>query len=205
MAERLYEKYYAGDRERRGLFVAIAKRYQPKRVLYPGGFIHVAASFEFPSVVYVDNDRQARRFFAKPEQVSALVTNRKTYDEAAEIQFFGQSYESPLDLPDNSFDLLISLYAGFISAPCRRYLKVGGLLVVNNSHADAGLASIDANYALVGVVVGRGDRLRVAEDNLDQYLIPKKSEPVTELLLRTRGRGIAYTKAATAYVFERVK
>ena len=33
-----------------------------------------------------------------------------------------------------------------------RYLKVGGILAVNNSHGDAGLASIDPDYEFIGVI-----------------------------------------------------
>lgn len=47
------------------------------------------------------------------------------------------------------FDLLISQYAGFISDTCINYLKVNGYLLVNNSHADAGLAAIDKDYKLL--------------------------------------------------------
>ena len=36
-------------------------------------------------------------------------------------------------------DVLLSQYAGFISEPCKGYLRAGGVLVANNSHGDARL------------------------------------------------------------------
>jgi len=200
----LFERYYGGEKLRRGLFDAIAAWRPPERALYPGGFIHVAASFIFPSVTYVDTDRNAKRFFAQMDDVQRLVSQHKDYEAAPHIGFHGSSYESPIDEEDESFDLLISLYAGFISTPCKRYLRRGGVLVINNSHADAGLASIDPEYEFIGVVRGRGDAQRVDTTDLDTYFRPKKEQVVTEALLRERGRGIAYTRTAPAYLFQRV-
>lgn len=202
--EKLYEKHYAGDKARRGLFDALAIWRSWERVLYPGGFIHVTASFVFPSVAYVDNDHNAKRFFSQMEQVLSFVERNKVYQEAPELRFHGASYETDFDEPEGSFDLLISLYAGFISKSCKRYLKVGGILVANNSHGDAGLASIDPEYQLIGVVQGRGDRLFVKEDDLDAYFKPNKETNVTEELLLKLGRGIGYTKTAPAYLFRKM-
>ena len=200
-----YARYYDGDRARAGLFHALAAWNRPKRVLYPGGFIHVTASFVFPSVTYVDMDRQAARFFADLDAVHAFVDQHKVYEGPCQIAFHGQSYEDPLSEDDGSFDLLLSLYAGFISAPCKRYLAVGGVLAANNSHGDAGLASVDPDFEFIGVVRGRGDALKVDTEALDRWLKPKRDIEVTEALLRERGRGIGYTKTATAYLFRRVR
>lgn len=203
-ADHLYERYYGGEKARRGLFDAVAAWRPPERVLYPGGFLHVTASFVFPSVTYVDTDRNAKRFFRDPDDVLTLVGRHKAYEVEPHVAFHGQSYEEPLPEEDGSFDLMLSLYAGFISAPCKRYLAIGGVLVVNNSHADAGLASIDPDYELIGAVTGHGDALRVDETGLGRWFHPKKPIEVTETLLRDRGRGLGYTKTATAYVFRRV-
>ena len=146
--QHLYEKHYAGEKARRGFSDALAVWRQPDRVLYPGSFIHVTASLVFPSVVYVDNDRNAKRFFSKMDDVVSFVVRHKVYNETPMMAFHSSSYEADLPEPNGSFDLLISLYAGFISKPCKRYLKRGGILAVNNSHGDAGLASIDPDIAV---------------------------------------------------------
>lgn len=201
----LYERYYGGAKARRGFFDAIASVQSPERVLYAGSFIHVTASFVFPKVTYVDVDRQSKRFFKEHADVLRFVEKRASYPQASELDFVGCSYEEPLPLDDASFDLLVSLYAGFISKPCKRYLRVGGVLAVNNSHGDAGLASIDPDYALIGVIKGRGDMLRVSEDDLDAYLVPKKPVELSEDYFRRRGRGIAYTRPAAGYLFRRLR
>jgi len=203
--EDLYEKYYAGKKARRELFDALAAWRSWERVLYPGSFIHVTASFVFPSVVYVDNNCKAKHFFSRVESVLSFVERYRVYPNVPEIGFHGVSYEAEFEEPENSFDLLISLYAGFISKPCKRYLKVGGVLAVNNSHGDAGLASINPDYQLIGVVRGRGHRFCVMEGRLDDYFKPKKETRVTEELLRNLGHGIAYTKTAPAFLFRRVR
>ncbi len=203
--ESLYDRYYGGDKARRGLFDAVAAWRSFDRVLYPGSFVHVTAAFVFPAVVFVDTDRRAARFFAEQKDVVALVRHHKQHAGEPNIRFHSSSYDVPLAEPDGSFNLLISLYAGFISAACKRYLAVGGTLLVNNSHGDAGLAQLDEDYALVGVVVGRGDRLRVREDGLDAYFQSKRPVDVTPELLRERGRGLGYRKTATAYLFRRVR
>ena len=104
---------------------------------------------------------------------------------------------------EESFDLLVSLYASFISEACTRYLRVGGTLLVNPSHGDAAMASIDPRYELSGVVTSRSGDYRVTTENLDSYLVPKKPVDITPELLHERGRGIAYSKSPFAYLFER--
>lgn len=203
IVDSLYEKYYGGDKARHGVFSALASWCSPKRVLYPGSFIHVNASFLFPSVTYVDTDKNAKRFFKYPNEVLSLIEQNKVYAETPEFKFYGCSYNSPLDEEDGSFDMLISLYAGFISEPCKRYLASGGILVVNNSHADAGLVSIDKDFELVGVLKGQNDKYSISEENLSEYFHPKKDIKVTEAYLKESGKGVGYTKTAPVYLFKK--
>jgi hypothetical protein len=197
----LYERHYGGDKARAALFHLVREWLGPARVMYAGSFIHVAASFAFQSVTYVDTDRNARRFFAEPDEVRALVNRHKAYPEEPEIVFHGISYEEALPEPDESFDLLVSLYAGFISDPCRRYLRPGGILLANNSHGDAALAQLSPHYELAAVVLGSGEQLRISEVDLDSYFVPKRNVTVTEEMIRETGRGVAYSKPAVAYLF----
>lgn len=111
------------------------------------------------------------------------------------------------------FDLLISLYAGFISECCARYLKVGGTLLVNPSHGDAAMASLDPRYALAGVVHQitpeaeartSACTYRVDTTDLESYMIPKNPRTITVESLRRSNRGVVYTKSPFAYLFSRV-
>ena len=60
------------------------------------------------------------------------------------------SYTAGFAEAEKSFDLLISQYAGFVSQHCKKYLKIGGILLVNNSHGDASMAKLDDDYKFVG-------------------------------------------------------
>ena len=110
-----------------------------------------------------------------------------------------------LALEPESFDLLISLYAGFISEACGHLLRVGGILLVNSSDGDAALAALDERFELKAVVTSSDGRYAVTNTNLDSYMVPKKPQPITAEKLKTSGRGIAYTKTPFAYLFKRVR
>jgi hypothetical protein len=193
---------HQGDRLR--LFTAVAGAVDATRVLYPGSFVDIAPSFVFPSVTYVDVDRRADRFFADADGTDEIIAANVADDRPRSVTFLNRDYRDDLDLQEHSFDLLISLYAGFISEHCTRYLRVGGRLLANSSHGDAAMASVDPRYELIAVITSRDDRYRVDATDLDTYLIPKKSQAITAELLHELGRGIAYTRSPFAYLFRRV-
>ncbi len=76
--------------------------------------------------------------------------------------------------------------------------------MVNASHGDAAMASIDPLYQLRGVVVSRSGDYSIRTSELDQYMVPTRHVEVTTDLLRASGRGIAYTTSPFAYLFERM-
>lgn len=201
---RLWEKQdrHVGDRFR--LFSTVATAVEAQRVLYPGSYVDVAPSFVWPDVVYVDVDRRAGQFFADTAGVDELLVEHGVDPTSRSIRFVEADYSEPLDLADGQFDLLVSLYAGFVSEACTRYLRIGGTLLVNPSHGDAAMASIDPRYRLRGVVTSGSGEYRVIESGLDEYLVPKSDAEVTTESLHASGRGVAYAKPAFAYLFERV-
>ncbi len=194
---------HEGDRWR--LFAAIGEVIGATRVLYPGSFVDLAPSFVWPSVTYVDSDRRAKRFYDDVDGVGEIIAEHDPVTSEPEAVFIAADYTTDLGLEDESFDLLISLYAGFVSEHCTRYLRVGGTLLVNPSHGDVGMASIDKSYELSGVVTSRTGTYRVHQDNLDSYLEPKKPVELSTDLLHKSGRGVPYTKPAFAYLFTRVR
>lgn len=101
--------------ERRGLFDLIQARYSCREVLYPGSSIHITPSLYFPHVVYVDQSEPAAQFFGAEKPLLEFVNCHKTYKQATYIRFLQQDYSTPLPLMDNSFDLLLALFAGGIS------------------------------------------------------------------------------------------
>lgn len=193
---------HQGDRRR--LFSAVSQAIDAETVFYPGSYIDLAPSFVFGSVTYLDADKRAPGFFADTEGILEIVAEHQGPLEP-DITFIHADYTTPLDLPDEHFDLLVSLYAGFISEYCTQHLKIGGTLLVNPSHGDAAMASIDSRYVFAGVVHSRSGSYRVDTEDLDAYLIPKKPQPITVETLHSSGRGIGYTKSPFAYLFTRVE
>ncbi len=208
MSTHVFRSYVAAYEDsggdRLGLFTLMAERFDCRSALYPGSFDHVTPAFVFPVTCFVDMDTEAARFFADPG-VKELVALRKVYAEAPRIRFCETDYERGLPEAEASFDLLISLNAGFVSQHCKQYLKVGGILLVNNLHGDASMARLDSDYVLVGAINRRGARFSLVEKDLSTYFVPKRDVEVTqEHLARTR-RGVAFTRRAFAYAFQRVR
>ncbi|MFC2021042.1 hypothetical protein ACFLU1_04535 [Chloroflexota bacterium] len=200
----LYNKYYRdNDNENIGQFVILAEKFNVKNALYPGSFVHIAPSLVFPKVTYIDTDKRTKTFFSD-SQVSDYINNHKRYVEDSSFILLPEDYrKEDLNLSER-FDVLISQYAGFISKYCTRFLKVNGLLLVNNSHGDAGMASIDKRYKLIGVLNRKSQIYSYSDKNLDSYFIPKKEVPITEEYLESIGKGIGYTKSPTSYLFRKM-
>lgn len=200
----LYNKHFIqSNREMTHLFVVLKKKYNIGSAIYPGSFVHISPAFIFPVTAFIDNDRRVAGFFAD-EAVLTMVSEKKKYKEAPTIHAFQQKYEKETTLEEESFDLMISQYAGFISQSCKKYLKIGGVLLVNNSHADAGLAHLDDDYQLIGVANHTKDKWRISEEELDEYFVPKKgAHPSKKSLLATM-KGVGYAKTASNYIFRRV-
>ena len=202
----LYRKEYIEKQfERMDLFLQIKDKYRVENALYPGSYVHITPSFVFPQVVYVDSDKNAKKFFSDPEPVFRFIEEKKKYQTKPSLRFIHGDYSESLDLHENCFDLLISQWAGPVSQSCKKYLKPGGILLVNNSHADAGIAYLDSDYKLVASVRINNGKYNISGMKLEEYFIPKTDKSVTiESLLRS-GRGIAYTKSANSYLFKKTE
>lgn len=201
----LYEKFFVDrDFERLDLFQLLAEKYGIESALYPGSFVHITPSFVFPVTVYVDTDKKAKKFFNDPA-IYDFIAKRKIYSQNAYVTFYAMDFKNDLGLNEQSFDLLISQYAGFVSQHCKQYLKIGALLLVNNSHGDASMASIDNDYEFIAVVNKSKGKHRLTEKNLDGYFIPKSNMKITKEYLEKIQKGIGYSKSASDYVFRRIR
>jgi len=154
--------------------------------------------------VYIENFKKAVAFFARSELLD-FVNSKKKYDKKPIIRFHNSDYMKPVKEKDKSFDLLISQYAGFVSKHCKNYLKVGGLLLVNNSHGDASMAYLDDNFEFIGVFYKSKIKFYLTTKNLNKYFIPKKDIEITAEYLEKIQRGIGYTKTGSHYLFEKVE
>ena len=199
----LWEKQdqHKGDRWR--LFQAVSAALPSQKVLYCGSYVDVAPSFVFDDVTYADVDKRAAQFFADEEGVGDIISEHAGSSDA-KVQFIAGDY-TKLDLERQSFDMLISLYAGFISEPCGKFLRMGGVLLVNPSHGDAALAALDPRFELIGVVTSASGKYKVDFEHLERFMIPKKPQTITRDTIKKSNRGIGYTKSPFAYLFKRVR
>lgn len=204
----LYEKYHVepGD-ERRGLFRILREEFRCVVGLYPGCYVHVTPSFYLPTVIYVDTAPRARHFFRSGAALR-VIDEQKTFPGPATVRFHPQDYRLPLPVEDGTVDLLVSQYAGFVSDACSRYLRAGGLLVVNNSHGDAGLASVDPAFELVGVFLRDDDHFRLSTDRLGDYFVRTSAAPLPDRrdirdYLKGLDHPLSYRKAADDYLFRK--
>lgn len=205
-AQEIYKKYFIDKHlERRDLFKAFTEQFGIGNTLYPGSFTHITASFFIPEVVYVDTDKQAIRFFKDTQAVQGMIDANKIYPQAARFSFLAEDFRSHLDLIDENFDLMFSQYSGIISQYCKRYLKIGGFLLTNNSHADAGVAILDKDYELIAVTHEQQGRTVISDKDLQAYCKPKKAEKHSIESLMKLGKGIKYEQSADNYIFKRIK
>jgi hypothetical protein len=201
----LYKQYFVdkGD-ERFGLFKLLAERFNIKSGLYPGSFVHITPSLVIQHMVYVDMDKRCKSFF-KSEKTKAFVETKKEYEKPAFFCFSQKDFTQGLQEEKESFDLLISLYAGFVSKYCGKYLRPGKILIANNSHGDAPLAYLDGGYSFIGAVKRNGNRFSYSENGLDTYFLPKSKKPLDAETIENTMKGPAYTNTAYAYVFRKKK
>ena len=191
---------HEGDRLR--LFTAVDQAIEAERVLYPGSFVDIAPSFVWTDVTYNDLDKRVPGFFADEDGVAEIIAAHDADPGATALRFLPGDYRE-LDVKAKSVDLLISLYAGFISEACGHAVRDGGWLLVNASHGDAAMASIDDRFELAAVVESHSGDYRVRTANLDAYLVPRKPVDLTPAYLHELGRGIRYTRSPFAYLFRR--
>jgi hypothetical protein len=191
-----------GD-ERLGLFRLLTGIFCIRTGLYPGCFVHFTPSFVISQMVYVDMDKRCEAFF-RSEKRMAFYDRRKEYEKKASYRFYKQDFSDDILEKEGSFDILFSLYAGFISKYCVKYLKKGKILLANNSHGNAPLACLDKSYELIGAVKRDGNNFYFTDKDLYSYFIPKGKKAFDKETIEKTMKGPAYTWSAYAYVFRKV-
>ena len=159
-------------------FRLVGESFGCRRVLYSGSYLHVTPSLVFPEVCYVDSVKGIGAALTSPELLEYVGIHRD-YPEEARIRCYEEDYTSFTDEPHASFDLLISLNAGFISQTCRSFLKPGGLLLANNGHYDAARAHVDPGYRLIGALDGGSLLLDSFHPDLSSHFRTAKGEALT--------------------------
>ena len=159
-------------------FRLVGENFGCRRALYPGSYLHVTPSLVFPEVCYVDSVKGIAAALASPDLLEYLSGHRE-YSENPRIWCYEEDYARFDSEPHVSFDLLISLNAGFVSQACRSFLKPGGLLLANNGHYDAARAQVDPGYRLVGALDGGSLLLDSSHPDLSSHFRTAKGEALT--------------------------
>ena len=179
-----YRKENGGRQDLLWALRLIAEEFGCRRVLYPGSYLDITPSLVFPEVCYVDTVKGVGRALNDPA-LRDYVNTQKDYSEQAVIQCYEADYRDFVGEPARSFDLLISLNAGFISQDCRRFLKAEGLLLVNNGHYDANRAYVDRNYHFVAALE-KGSLLNEGNlPGLSPYFRTAKGEEITPAMVES--------------------
>ena len=203
-----YKNGHGGLHDLLSVFLRIQEGFDCKRVLYPGSYLHVTPSLVFPEVCYVDSLKDICKALAN-RALLEYIKSHKNYSEDSRIRCYQEDYYGFDSEPEVSFDLLISLNAGFISQACKRLLRSGGLLLVNDGHHDASRAYVDPNYQFLGAFEGEKLHLETSEQKLSAYFKTTKFEPLTLEMVEVKvGRSASKTRfklavEAEAYLFQR--
>lgn len=196
----LYQKYFIDiGIERLSLFKNIRTRYECDKVLYPGSFIHIAPSFYFPEVVYLDLDKRCKKFFSDDTTIEYINRN-KEYNRNPIIRFYEMNFEDSINEENEYFDLIISQFSGFISKYCTKYLKRNEILLANDSHGDATLAFTSGKYDLVGVI---NENLEIEEINLEKYFSFNRRRQIDIKKVLETMKGPKYKNVMNSYIFKK--
>ena len=197
----LYKKYFIDKSDERVmLFKIINSAYSPQKGLYPGSFVHITPSFFIKDMTYIDSDKRVGSFFSD-ESLLDFIEENKEYSDKPIIKCFQEDYSNELPIEKNSFDIMFSFYAGFISQSCKKYLNDNGILICNNSHGDASIAFTDSDYSLIGVIMRNGDKFRIVDNNPELYFRKKDGSPIDRDKVLKRMTGENFTKNGYAYIF----
>ena len=200
---KLYDKYFIQKGiERTDLFKTINSRFKIDEALYPGSFVHISPSFVFPQVVYVDSDKRCKSFF-QDSNVREYIREKKAYLKESTVRFHERDFSRPFNEEDESFDLLISQFSGFISKYCKRYLKHNGILLVNDSHGDATLAQLDIDYELIAGIDYIDGSYKIIESNLEELFQRKGKRRIFEEEVLKKVKGLKYKLERENYLFAR--
>jgi hypothetical protein len=186
------------------VFKSVAERFNIKTGIYPGSYIHITPSLVIPEMYYVDTDKKALKFFDNIEVIKQFIAYNKIYEKEPKLKFEGEDFNSKLHANISYYDLMISLYSGFISDSCKKYLKIGGIFLVNDSHGDATLAYFNSDYDFIGIIKETKTVSSIITNGLEQYFIPKNQIQVDIETVRAQMKGPKYKIRADYYLFKRI-
>lgn len=147
----------------------------------------------------MDNFKGAIKFFKDVEKIQNYLNKNKEYSNPANLTFIGQDYTEPLEI--KKVDLIISQYAGFVGQATKPYLKVGGILLCNDSHGDATFAKMDKEFQFIGIIT---TEKTIQTTNLSGYFKLPKDRPIDLTIVKEKMKGLNYKQTAENYLFQKI-
>ena len=196
---REYRDYASKIGNRNALYEAVAKEFSIRSAIYPGSHIDIAPSLVIPEVTYIDNFKGAISFFKHLDIIKEYIEQNKKYSDACKIDFIGQDYTQLFEI--EQVDLIISQYAGFVGQATKRYLKIGGVLLCNDSHGDATMARFDDDFEFIGIV---DEQNNIRLTDIENYFCLPKGRAVDLKTVKEKMKGLKYTLSAENYIFRKL-
>lgn len=200
----VYNKIY-GDLnfERRGLFRLLHQMYPNMKVVYPGCSVHIASSFYFQHVLYIDRSQTAIDFFSDVEAVRRLIAHNKVYKETAFFSFSASDFKEIRDATEHKYDLLISLYADEVIENCMSFLRHGGIAVSNNFHDEVIKVLKSGKMEFIGSISGKRSNYSYSI-NAGVNVAHRDEEAVQKKCMKNYSGGVQYIDNEKYYVLRKI-
>ena len=200
----LYLDYISSRGAGMSVFRALVNKYQIQSGIYPGSYVHITPSLFISEMYYIDSDKKANAFFKNHDEIKAYLEANKSYPDDLVFKFEASDFTKPLMAEKCHYDLMISLYSGFISYYCKAYLRRNGLLLANDSHGDATLAYHDPDYDFIGVVLENENEVEILQDKLDVYFKMKSGKAIDLEKVKDKMKGPNYKEKVEYYLFRKI-
>jgi len=194
-----FKNYVDKIGNRKNIYKIVKDTFDLKSAIYPGSYIDIVPSLILEEVTYIDNFKKANTFFKQKNEIVKYIEENKEYSNPSYINFIYDDYSKVSNI--EMVDLIISQYAGFVGQETKQFLKVGGILLANDSHGDATLAYLDESYQFIATI----DNDIINFDNLEKYFFLSSKRMINLSEVKEKQKGPKYINNAQNYIFKKIK
>ncbi len=194
-----FKNYVDKIGNRKNIYKIVKDTFDLKSAIYPGSYIDIVPSLILEEVTYIDNFKKANTFFKQKNEIVKYIEENKEYSNPSYINFIYDDYSKVSNI--EMVDLIISQYAGFVGQETKQFLKIGGILLANDSHGDATLAYLDESYQFIATL----DNDIITFDNLEKYFFLSRKRMINLSEVNEKQKGPKYINNAQNYIFKKIK
>ncbi len=194
-----FKNYVDKIGNRKNIYKIVKDTFDLKSAIYPGSYIDIVPSLILEEVTYIDNFKKANTFFKQKNEIVKYIEENKEYSNPSYINFIYDDYSKVSNI--EMVDLIISQYAGFVGQETKQFLKIGGILLANDSHGDATLAYLDESYQFIATL----DNDIINFDNLEKYFFLSRKRMINLSEVNEKQKGPKYINNAQNYIFKKIK